>query len=296
MSKIEGVAKKFDGSAIDYVSIFNWLDGTCIAQVQPDNMGNWKYDYYADLKIGITYVANGCAPVTHGAYTIVFDGTIDSSFYMIDSPFDVSLTDKKGVVWTTYGDANVSGGALRLDGAGDAISAPYSPNFHFGGGEDVTIRCVLSIVSDGQIRLIAATRRTSRPSGVFTNNNYEIYVIPETSGRVSLGITIYLPSETFNFEITKNMPKNSAFEMSLERKNMQWFGYIDGVQVGATSLQKTNYIPLTTGSFFTVGSARNQDETVIRNPERDFVGYIKNLKLIKGIAVGGGRTTTPAAT
>lgn len=68
MTWLRGKAKKYDGGSIDYVSIFNWPTGECIAQVQPDDMGNWKYDYYADLNIGITYVANGCEPITHGPY------------------------------------------------------------------------------------------------------------------------------------------------------------------------------------------------------------------------------------
>jgi len=68
MTWLRGKAKKYDGSPIDYVSIFNWPTGECMAQVQPDEMGNWKYDYYTDLNIGITYVADGCEPITHGAY------------------------------------------------------------------------------------------------------------------------------------------------------------------------------------------------------------------------------------
>jgi len=67
-NKIQGRAKKFDGTAIDYVSIFNWLDGKCIAQVNPNASGDWQYTYSKDLKVGLTYVANGCEPITHGAY------------------------------------------------------------------------------------------------------------------------------------------------------------------------------------------------------------------------------------
>lgn len=80
MTWLRGKAKKYDGSPIDYVSIFNWPTGKCIAQVQPDEMGNWKYDYYADLNIGITYVADGCEPITHGAYVkpvIIYEPFVD---------------------------------------------------------------------------------------------------------------------------------------------------------------------------------------------------------------------------
>lgn len=80
MTWLRGKAKKYDGGAIDYVSIFNWPTGECIAQVQPDEMGNWKYDYYTDLNIGITYVADGCEPITHGTYiepVIIYEPFVD---------------------------------------------------------------------------------------------------------------------------------------------------------------------------------------------------------------------------
>lgn len=80
MTWLRGKAKKYDGSPIDYVSIFNWPTGECIAQVQPDEMGDWKYDYYTDLNIGITYVADGCEPITHGAYVepvVIYEPFVD---------------------------------------------------------------------------------------------------------------------------------------------------------------------------------------------------------------------------
>lgn len=75
-NKIIGRAKKFDGSAIDYVSIFNWDDGKCIAQVVPDISGNWQYNYTEDLQVGLTYVADGCEPITHGAYDFALEPDI----------------------------------------------------------------------------------------------------------------------------------------------------------------------------------------------------------------------------
>ena len=74
MSVISGVAKKYDGTAIDYVSIFNWEDGKCIAQIKPDSLGKWEYSYTGNLgDVGITYVADGCKPITYGAYNIASD-------------------------------------------------------------------------------------------------------------------------------------------------------------------------------------------------------------------------------
>ncbi len=66
---ITGRAKKHDGTAIDYVSIFNWSDGKCIAQVTPDASGVWEFEYFNNINVGLTYVADGCEPITHGAYS-----------------------------------------------------------------------------------------------------------------------------------------------------------------------------------------------------------------------------------
>lgn len=68
MTWLRGKAKKYSGKPIDYVSLFNWPDGKCIAQVKPDSAGNWKYSYRENLNCGITYVADGCEPITHGPY------------------------------------------------------------------------------------------------------------------------------------------------------------------------------------------------------------------------------------
>lgn len=72
MSKIRGKAKRYDGAPIDYVSLFNWIDGKCITQVVPDTAGNWVYDYFKDINVGITYVSNGCEPITHGEYEFAY--------------------------------------------------------------------------------------------------------------------------------------------------------------------------------------------------------------------------------
>lgn len=92
MSVIQGKAKKYDGTAIDYVSIFNWADGKCIAQVVPDAAGNWEYEYFVDLNIGITYVADGCEPITHGAYSIIASSDVPTDT-ILHYAFDGDATD-----------------------------------------------------------------------------------------------------------------------------------------------------------------------------------------------------------
>lgn len=93
MSVITGRAKKYDGTAIDYVSIFNWTNGTCIAQVIPDAAGNWEYEYFTNLKVGITYVADGCEPITHGAYDFIHQATIPGDT-ILHYDFNGDLLDK----------------------------------------------------------------------------------------------------------------------------------------------------------------------------------------------------------
>lgn len=73
MATITGRVKRFDGTAIDYVSIFLWKTGKCITQIAPDSAGNWSFDYYTNMIVGITYVADGCEPITHGAYELVLN-------------------------------------------------------------------------------------------------------------------------------------------------------------------------------------------------------------------------------
>lgn len=82
MNTIQGRAKKHDGTAIDYVSIFNWADGKCIAQVVPNAAGEWLYSYDKNLIVGFNYVADGCEPLAHGPYE--FDYIFDGDIYFAD--------------------------------------------------------------------------------------------------------------------------------------------------------------------------------------------------------------------
>lgn len=92
INTITGRAKKFDGSAIDYVSIFNWSDGKCIAQVTPDSAGNWEYEYNKELNVGLTYVADGCEPVTHGSYYFSYESTVPND-YILSYSFNGDVLD-----------------------------------------------------------------------------------------------------------------------------------------------------------------------------------------------------------
>lgn len=101
MAKINGVAKKFDGTAIDYVHIFEWSLGQCIATITPNpTSGSWEFECFFDLVIGISYVANGCEPITHGPYVIEIDNGV--------SVDDVSVIFRSGELGIWYDPSDLS--------------------------------------------------------------------------------------------------------------------------------------------------------------------------------------------
>lgn len=71
MAIINGRAKRYDGNPIDYVLIFRWKDGKCLGVSTPNKAGNWSFEYHNNTIAGITYVADGCEPISHGPYELV---------------------------------------------------------------------------------------------------------------------------------------------------------------------------------------------------------------------------------
>ena len=85
MSKIAGNAKKYNGAKVDYIMLFDWATGDEITVIPPNEDGSWEYEYFAEMKIGITYVADGCKPISHGAYFFEADisGAFTSGFLLL---------------------------------------------------------------------------------------------------------------------------------------------------------------------------------------------------------------------
>ena len=69
MAQISGKAKRFNGEPVDYVLLFDWVSGNCIGKAIPNSLGEWEYNHTSNLNCGITYVADGCGPITHGSYS-----------------------------------------------------------------------------------------------------------------------------------------------------------------------------------------------------------------------------------
>lgn len=289
MSLLKGRAKKYDGTAIDYVSIFSWTDGKCIGQATPNSSGNWYYYHHADTLVGITYVADGCEPITHGAYTVERNNDLNPEWAVINSTFNTDLVDDAGKIWTAHGNANVNSGALHLDGNGDCINTPFSPDISFHNSEDVTIRFRARVDSfSSGVKLLLMTRK-DLPSN---QGGIHHWVMFATVGGVSFGMWNgvnggLLINKTWDDIYTFG----TEFELSLERKEMAWRLYINGVQQGASVTQTSNY-KYTDGALLNVGSEFKAGG----DTGRDLKGSISNLQILKGGALGGGGATTPLIT
>lgn len=70
MSVITGNVKRFNNLNIDFLVIFSWRTGENIAVITPQSNGNWEFTFSTSLEVGITYIANGCNPITHGPYLL----------------------------------------------------------------------------------------------------------------------------------------------------------------------------------------------------------------------------------
>lgn len=83
MSTLQGNAKRYNGEPVDYVLIFDWVTGECIGKSVPNSSGVWTFDYFKSLLCGITYVADGCEPITHGAYSFDYTYVSITSGYLL---------------------------------------------------------------------------------------------------------------------------------------------------------------------------------------------------------------------
>ena len=107
MAQISGVAKRYDGLPVDYVLVFDWVTGDRLGTSVPDNNGNWSHNYYFDLRCGITYVSDGCEPITHGAYFFeaksafkwwrIINITVRTSEFPVRSAAEIRFINAEGV-------------------------------------------------------------------------------------------------------------------------------------------------------------------------------------------------------
>lgn len=140
--KLAGRAKNFDGAAIDYVSVFNWIDGKCIGQVKPNASGAWVYRYGQTARVGVTYVADGCEPITHGAYDIPLD-PLEYKWWRITNI--VGRTDLKNISVAEIRFNNEQGVVSNNPAKGFAnsfLTDKYLPSNAFDGNTATFAHCV----------------------------------------------------------------------------------------------------------------------------------------------------------
>lgn len=68
--QITGNATVASGGPIDAVRVFEWPTGALAAIATPDESGNWTATIETTGDYGVTYIAEGHQPITHGPYFI----------------------------------------------------------------------------------------------------------------------------------------------------------------------------------------------------------------------------------
>lgn len=202
MSAITGRAKKHDGTPIDYVSIFNWENGTCIAQVIPNAAGDWSYPYSVNLKVGITYVADGCEPITHGAYNFIVPWTplkIQPKLYL----------DTDSAVWSGGVGSNINSWVdisgtqsefLRFGSvtktADGALSMPSGNNYLY--NDSTKARSILSSIGKAWVFMVVKPKANDATFFMVTDSSGETYN-PRLTVLYERGLfTMYQARNNFN--------------------------------------------------------------------------------------------------
>ena len=200
----------------------------------------------------------------------------NSNLFAINSDFESNLIDKTGKVWTVAGNANVSDSRLNLDGTGDYLTTPASNDYHFNNSEDVTIRFKVKINSfkASNIATIFSTYKNFD-----ANQNYSVRVLNNV-----IAIVMWSAQSPI---WTYSIPLGVEKEISIERESMIWRLYVDGVQIGSTFTQTSNYAKSIMTSYLGSGIYEGY------NSDRDLNGTLRKFQIIKGLAVGGGQSTTP---
>lgn len=68
--QITGNATTASGDPADFVRVFSWPDMELTSTAVPDINGDWAAEVTVSGDYGVTYIALGCQPITHGPYLI----------------------------------------------------------------------------------------------------------------------------------------------------------------------------------------------------------------------------------
>lgn len=68
--QITGNATTAIGDPADFVRVFSWPNMELTSTAVPDTNGDWSAEVTVSGDYGVTYIALGCQPITHGPYLI----------------------------------------------------------------------------------------------------------------------------------------------------------------------------------------------------------------------------------
>lgn len=69
-ARLEGAAVTASGPAVDKIAVFPWMDGVVRQVVTPAANGGWEARLQGPGQYGVTYMASGHQPITHGPYNV----------------------------------------------------------------------------------------------------------------------------------------------------------------------------------------------------------------------------------
>lgn len=170
---ISGNATTVDGAAVDLVRVFRWPGGSLVGAVQPDANGDWSFLLPGDSEIGLTYIADGCRPVTHGPYFVEgaddywesvtlllhFDGNNSSGAFVDSSSYKNAVTRYPGALITSD-KASIGESSAHFNGTPDGWIAS-DPRSDFSAHQDFTLEMWLYHSAFTRLEYIAANRDSS---------------------------------------------------------------------------------------------------------------------------------------
>lgn len=268
---ISGNATTAEGLPADFVRIFSWPTSELVGVAVPDESGDWSHEVPLTGEYGLTYIAAGCQPITHGPYLIEGSGDPHWDNVVALLHFDGDLTDETGRVWSaisspTFESGEGVGGSDALVGA---VSTEFSADLNLL-NSDFTVE--FFVKANGWTTWVATS--TGNPPIAFGNMAHNTFSNHWSFGPISSGrlaFFAYNNNSPIYLTTTGVVPLGELTHVALMRHGDQILMSIGGTVEVVGSVGE---IVLGTTNPFTVGRHSN----VTR------VGWQDELRITKGVA------------